>query len=102
MEAIKISEDFRRDPQGKEDGAIFRDIFIMPKLVRSNGKKIIIDFNDCFGFATSFIEEVFGGMIRCYGYNKKTILDRIVIISDDDESIPSMIEKYLDKAEKER
>ena len=104
MKTIKISEEFTKEPYKKEDGIIFRDIILMPRLVRTHGtkNKISIDFNDCFGFTTVFIDEVFGGLIRNYGYDKKTIMSRINIISDDDETIPSLIEKYLNKAEQEK
>ena len=100
---IKISEEFSTEPFGRLDGILFRDMILMPKLVRSHNtkEKIIIDFDDCYGISTVFLDEVFGGLIRIYKYNKKTILKRIKIISNDDETIPELIEKYLNQAEKD-
>ena len=99
---IKISEDFSKEPYGRLDGSIFRDMILMPKLVYSHNtkEKIIIDFDDCFGTCTAFLEEAFGGLIRVYKYNKKTILKKIEIVSNDDETVPELIEKYLTNAEK--
>lgn len=106
MTKIKISEDFSVMPggryidEGKYSGEEFRDTLLLPKYeeAEENGEKLIIDFDGCFGFATSFLEEAFGGMVR--KYNKIGILKRIEMISRDDETVPETISGYVKDAEK--
>ena len=68
---IKISE-FSETPYGryKEDGnycgEIFRDKYLKPALenARADNSQLIIDIDDVEGYGSSFLEEVFGGLIR--------------------------------------
>jgi hypothetical protein len=103
IETIKISEYMGNDITGKYDGIIFRDIFLMPILLpvlNGESEKIIsIDFDDCFGIPLSFVEEVFGGIVKYYNFNRKRIMSNIMIISRDDETIPHFVKKYIIKAE---
>lgn len=107
MIKIKISEDFSAIPggryihEGEYSGEEFRQSILLPKYeeTEKNDDMLEIDFDGCFGFATSFLEEAFGGMVReC---KKIGILDRIIMISCDDETIPETITDYVREAEKE-
>jgi len=107
MSRIDIYKDFSNTPGGryKEEGDFsgeyFRDDFLWPQLQSSKrlNEKLIINFDNCFGFATSFLEEAFGGIVR--KYKEKNLLDYIEIISQDDETIPDLITKYVIAAERE-
>ena len=102
IETVKVSDYMGNFVLGKHDGIIFRDIFLMPKLLpvltKESKKLISIDFDDCV-IPTSFLDEVFGGIVKYYGYDRKHIMASIIIISNDDETLPHFIEKYIVKAE---
>lgn len=106
MIEIKISSDFTDTPGGREraegeySGEQFREEILVPKYEEAErkGEKLSIDFDDCFGFGTSFLEEAFGGLVR--EHHKKQILKRIIIISHEDKTIEKNINKYVKAAEK--
>ncbi len=56
-----------------------------------------MNLDDCYGFATSFLEESFGGLVRAL--KEKNVLDNIDIISNDDVTIDELIKKYVKEAE---
>lgn len=107
MIKIKICEDFSDAPggrykkEGKNSGEQFREEILFPKYEQAEkeNKKLEINFDGCFGFGTSFLEEAFGGLVR--KYKKKGVLKRIIIISKEDETIPNNIQKYVRAAEEE-
>ena len=104
---IKIADDFTTTPGGREikegpySGEQFRKELLGPLYQKAldNGEKLIIDFDGCFGYATSFLEESFGGLVR--ERKEKGILNNIELISLDDITVPILICKYVEKEEKE-
>ncbi|WP_394524331.1 STAS-like domain-containing protein [Lacrimispora sp. JR3] len=106
MNVINISEVFSNTPGGryKDEGDFsgeeFRESILLPEYekVENTDNKLKINFDNCFGFATSFLEESFGGLVR--KYKKKNVLSHIEIISNDDETIPKLIRNYVEAAEK--
>lgn len=100
---IKVSSDFTKSPggrlmcEGKYSGEEFRNKLLMPlyEQAKEKNEKLIIDLNDCYGFATSFIEEAFGGLARKTG--DKNILKYIEIISDDEPGLKEDIRKCIEK-----
>ena len=105
METIKISRDFSETPGGRyaRDGGFsgeeFRDDILYPKymICKKNNEKLTIDFDDTYGFATSFLEEAFGGIVR--KYHIRDLLGSIVLVSQDDVTIPELVNKYIREAE---
>lgn len=103
---IKIATDFSENPggryieEGDYSGELFRDEVLYPNYQKALevGEKLTIDFDGCFGFGTSFLEEAFGGLVRKYHIRNQ--LDHIIIISTEDETIPGLIEKYVLSEEK--
>ena len=103
---IKIATDFSENPGGRYieegdfSGELFRDTVLYPKYKQAleKGETLTIDFDGCFGFGTSFLEEAFGGMVR--KYQVKNQLNHIIIISTEDETIPDLIRKYVISEEK--
>ena len=69
MSTISVEKDFSRYPGGryKTDGPYsgeqFRDEILIPALQRSR-EPIELDFAGVLGAPTSWLEEVFGGLIR--------------------------------------
>lgn len=95
---IKIAEQFSRHPAGRFvtdgdfSGERFRDEWVIPSLTR--GESLIIDLDDVRGFGSSFLEEAFGGLVRC-GFKKEDLKKRIEFKSFD-ESLKDEIEYYID------
>ncbi len=105
MMTIQICKDFSDTPggryirEGEYSGEKFREEILLPKYNEAEkvGEKLSIDFDGCYGFGTSFLEEAFGGLVRNHG--KEKVLDRLLIVSKEDETIPGLIEKYVKEAE---
>ena len=105
MERIDIYKDFSNTPggryrrEGEYSGEEFRESIFLPAYERCEkyNQKLTINFDHCFGFATSFLEEAFGGLVR--NHEKKSVMEHIEIISNDDETIPKLIKKYVSAAE---
>lgn len=102
---IIISKDFSRAPgaryeiEGPNSGEKFRKEILKPKYLEacSKGECLEIDLDGCYGFATSFLEESFGGLTRELKING--ILRNIKIISNDDATLEELIKKYVKEAE---
>jgi hypothetical protein len=68
---IDVGRDFSMTPggrfmsEGEFSGEEFRKRFVEPALDR--GCNVVIDLDSAEGFTTSFLEEVFGGLVRKYG-----------------------------------
>lgn len=102
---IKVSTDFSKMPgsryisEGAFSGEKFRDEILIPKYLEAEeiGEQIDIDLDGCYGFATSFLEETFGGLVR--KLNRKGLMERIKIIANDDTSLKELIYEYVKEAE---
>ena len=102
---IKISTDFTDTPGGRDikegpfSGEQFRKEILSPKYAEAlkKGEKLTVDFDGCFGYATSFLEESFGGLVR--ERQEKGILNHINLISNDDLSVYRLVNDYVQKAE---
>lgn len=108
MEGITISvkNDFSLTPgpryikEGSYSGEEFRKNVLEPKfeqILKSNGK-IIIDLDGTFGYGTSFLEEVFGGLAR--KYSNINVMDNLEIISEEEPYLINDINKYVKEASK--
>lgn len=103
---IKIAEDFSITPGGREikegpySGELFRKDLLSPKYEKAiqKGEKLTVDFDGCFGYATSFLEESFGGLVR--ERKEKGILKNIELVANEDLSIPRLVHEYVEKAER--
>jgi len=99
MITIKISKDFSPFPAGRcitdgnFSGEKFRNDILIPAI--ENNDVICIDFDGGFGYASNFLEEVFGGLIRS-GYTKAKLLKQLQFISKDDPLLISEVLSYLE------
>jgi hypothetical protein len=68
MSTISIARDFSPFPAGRKrgdgpyTGELFREEFLRPKL--ASGTHVILDIDGVEGLPSSFLEEVFGGLVR--------------------------------------
>ena len=98
---IKISEVFTKTPgarfktDGDFSGEEFRQSFLLPSFEQAEqrNEKLTIDLDDGYGYATSFLEESFGGLARIHGTEK--VLKTLAFISQDEPSLIAQIEQYI-------
>ncbi|NKE71859.1 STAS-like domain-containing protein [Candidatus Manganitrophus noduliformans] len=106
MTTINILKDFTRTPgarfitDGQYSGEEFREKFLEGHFKDPNdNSKIIIILDGTEGYATSFLEEAFGGLARKYG--TKRCLDRLEFISNEDKLIIDEIKSYIEHPDNE-
>jgi hypothetical protein len=97
---INIGKDFSRYPvgrtreDGESNGERFREDFLRPALVQVD--VVNIEFDDALGYNSSFLEEVFGGLIR-NGFTKEHLANKIKLVTKDD-SLLVEIKEYMESA----
>lgn len=64
----------------------------------SNQKKLKINLDGTIGYATSWLEEVFGGLSRKYG--KEKVLAVLDFISEEEPYLIEDIKAYIEHAKK--
>lgn len=100
---INIAKDFTDAPggryisDGKFSGEEFRQKYLEPAF-KKGIEEITINLDGTFGFATSFLEEAFGGLARIEEIKKEDILKRLKFISNEDPSLIIKIRKYIEEA----
>ena len=73
-QVISIAKDFSPTPAGRyrSDGPFpgekFRDDLLLPAL-RKDTEPVTVELDGTAGFGSSFLEEAFGGLVRC-GINR--------------------------------
>ena len=105
----KISEKYTDKPGGryKKDGMYSGEDFRetqLKKLIkqhRKNGKKIVLDFDGGYGYGNSFLEESFGGLVRC-GYSENDIFSSFTFVSNEEPSLIEKIKSYISEAKYEK
>lgn len=106
MIEINIATDFSDSPggrfikQGPKSGEEFRKTFLEKHFSDGSNQTIKINFDGSFGYATSFLEEAFGGLVRKFGYEK--IKNRLEFISEENPTYIEKVVKYMNEAKVER
>lgn len=98
---IKISKDFTRTPgarkmdEGNYSGEEFLKSVLEPAYLQASKEDSIVQINldDTEGYATSFLEEAFGGLARKYGSNN--VLDHLDFVSNDEPLLIEEIRHYI-------
>jgi STAS-like domain of unknown function (DUF4325) len=104
MSMLVIAEDFSISPgsryrhEGPNSGEEFRERILEPRFLaaQNRNEKLIIDLDGVFGYATSFLEESFGGLAKRYG--AKLVLDTIEWRCQNEPSLVEEIRKYIRNA----
>jgi hypothetical protein len=101
---INVGVDYSRYPVGRyrddgdTNGERFREDYLRPKLAA--GDHVRIELDDVLGYGSSFLEEVFGGLVRS-GYSAKALDEKVTLVSNDD-SLLAEIKSYIQEAEASR
>ena len=103
MKQINIAEEYTTTPGAryKKDGAFsgedFREKYLEPLFASGDRSPITINLDGTMGYATSFLEESFGGLVRKFGdkYTNKDVLDRFIFISNEEPACVNEIEQYI-------
>ncbi|WP_170833964.1 STAS-like domain-containing protein [Pseudomonas argentinensis] len=85
----------RNSLDGPKNGADYRDNFIIPALI--DYQTIKLDFSETIGTTPSFLEEIFGGIIRSKVLSPTELRRRVIVISKY-ESVKRNVKKYIDEA----
>lgn len=93
VDEFSITPSARTAEEGKFPGVELRNM-IKPLLQEAidNDGKLLIDLDEAAGYGTSFLEEVFGGLIRVEGFKYEDIIAHLEIKSDEE---PELIEEIM-------
>jgi STAS-like domain of unknown function (DUF4325) len=108
MPTIKIASDFSRTPGGRYfsdgpfSGQMFRDRYLVPALqaAKRDNDRVTVVLDGTRGYLSSFLEEVFGGLVRETGFSHDE-LDRLLEIRSDDpfyEPYRVLAKRYIAEA----
>lgn len=100
MITINIATDYTKKPGGRHidegpfSGEDFRINILRPKYLEAKEKNEVITvvLDGGFGYATSFLEEAFGGLVR--EFSDPDIL-KIRIVSDEEPTWKSKVDGYI-------
>lgn len=103
---INISKDFSPTPGGRYtivgpfSGELFRDSVLEPQYLKClySQEKLVINFDGGYGYASGFLEEIFGGMVR-KGYVVSELLSVMEFVSLEEPHIVADILTYMREQE---
>ncbi|WMN11923.1 STAS-like domain-containing protein [Marivirga salinae] len=103
---LKIAQDYTTTPgpryikEGSWSGEKLRNEIVFPQVSESikKNEKIEIDLDGTAGYGTSFLEEVFGGLIRENKLDYDELVEFIEIKSDEEPYLIEDIFEYLKDA----
>ena len=101
---INIAKAFASTPGARNivEGSYSGEEFLKNKLLPmfdqaiAEGSTLLIDLDNTEGYATSFLEEAFGGLAR--KYNSKKVLNVLQFKSDDEPLLIEEIGMYIKEA----
>lgn len=85
----------RYEKLGDFSGEEFRNTILIPALTEGD---ISVNFDEVYGYGSSFLEEAFGGLVRAGISKDKIIKLRENLICNDDPSIVIEVKLYIDEA----
>src|SRR4051794_11152011 len=101
---ISVARDFSPYPgpryvgQGPNSGEKFRKV--LAAVLRTQ-KRVTVDLDGTTGFGSSFLDEVFGGLIRQEGFRLADLKQKLTIKSELDRSYKIEAEESMREAEQE-
>jgi hypothetical protein len=106
---VNIAKDFQPVPggrfpwEGPNSGEEFREKCLRAKYdaARKLNVPLIVELDGTSGYASSFLEEAFGGLVRKRYADKADLLKRLRIVSKVQPKWVTRIERYVRTAEPE-
>lgn len=98
---IKLS-DYTRFPAGRtsEDGSFPGDRFRLSVVEQlDKHPSVEVDLDGCYGFGGSFLEEVFGGLVRVHGIEKSKLQSSLKITCEDEPEAVKECWSYIESSE---
>ncbi len=103
-EILSIAKQFNSAPGARnvDEGDFSGEEFLKKLLIPAFEKAVkednilLIDLDNTEGYATSFLEEAFGGLARIYGIQK--VLDHVDFKSEDEPLLIDEIKMYINDA----
>lgn len=74
---------------GDKSAEEFREDILKPALLKND--MVTIDISMKYGLASSALEEIFGGLVRCSNFSSEEVLNRLNIVSNCDFSKDSAV-----------
>ncbi len=109
MATFKVITDFSRTPgprrkvAGKYSGEELRGLLFDRISGLSDGEVLTVDLDGTYGYAASFLEEVFGGLIRECGCTYEMLQKSMKLVSAENPEYLREIDGFLrDAEERER
>ena len=104
MKQFQIGRDYSDAPAGRyrKDGPFsgerFREDFLIPELLKED--VVNVDLSGVAGYGSSFLEEVFGGLVRKWDGTKDELSSKLHVIATDPrkECYRLRVEKYMSDA----
>lgn len=101
MKTIQIGRDYSNAPAGRYltdgpySGERFRDNVLIPSMERED--VVEVDLSGVAGYGSSFLEEVFGGLVRKWGGTKEVLNSKLRVVAKDPrkECYRLRVEKYM-------
>ena len=105
---LSIAKQFSETPgprfreEGDFSGEQFRDELLEPEFLEAckSCQQLMIDLDGTAGYATSFLEEAFGGLAR--KHEASEILKAITLVCDDEPGLIEEIKNYIRDAKMKR
>ena len=100
---INVAKDYTKTPggrhilEGKFSGEDFRINYLQPKYLEaiSSNCRLIVNLDGGYGYAPSFLEEAFGGLVRELKLKDDLILSIIQIISEEEPKLIDDVKRYI-------
>jgi hypothetical protein len=108
MIPIKLASEFSRTPGGRvrsdgpHSGQEFREKFLEPAFLRARsfGDVVVVDLNGTYGYSTGFLDEVFGAMVRKYGWME--VWSHLRYFDTEDPFTENEIKDHMEQASREK
>lgn len=106
---VSVARDFHERPggrfpwEGPHSGEEFREKVLVNRYREAKEAEapLIVDLDGTSGYASSFLEEAFGGMIRKRYAEKHDLLQRLMVVSEAQPKWIQRVGRYIQQAEPE-
>lgn len=106
---VSVARDFNGRPggrfpwEGDHSGEEFRETVLRQRYEEALSKnlQLVVDLDGTSGYASSFLEEAFGGMIRKRYAEKHDLLSRLTVVSEAQPKWKERVDRYIRQSEPE-